>query len=426
MTRILTFLLLIALSLTAGAQYQFPPNSAAKAAPVGNDGGSFSVFYSTPGPIVGGTSAFPYAKFCAGANNLTFYVGSNCTGATLYQMQGPGNVSIVNASNGDAIETVQVPSSIVRLARAQGLTSIYYIRGFCVGGNCGAIAESAVQISLIGNDPTASITFSDVRMSFRRNGQEADQLNISSKEELSDFGAWVFYSGSGMLNGRWEVAQPGDEPSREDLFPEASVGCHTGTQRRFRYLDHFTLQLPPGAGRYFIPGPDPRLLPKDLDGQYRILLRIECSTSAADLANYSAAGGVLVSTGGTSTFPFPVLTYRIGNAFAGASAARSVLPAGPLPTITQLLPSAGATISRSRVGIHFYWYADVPNAAFYRFELDDGKEVQLSALTVDGHYQAPLWLLDKGKGQTRRWRVVATDFNGQRLAESPWRAVVFP
>lgn len=70
----------------------------------------------------------------------------------------------------------------------------------------------------------------------------------------------------------------------------------------------------------------------------------------------------------------------------------------------------------------------VEKGALYRPEITDaGGKSLLSALLPQaaGTYRAPPWLRERAATGVLRWRVIALNEAGQRLAESLWRTFSF-
>lgn len=215
--------------------------------------------------------------------------------------------------------------------------------------------------------------------------------------------------GMGRLKGRWEVVLPGDPPpSQRDLLTEATLPVEErGLQQRYSLVETFDRFLPP-TGHVVLPGPDPAKLPKNTTGLHLILLRIEATD---DREGNSFIGTTTVNSGGVAGFPLPVLRYYVG----ASSPAMSEIPT----TISLLQPEFAARFSPTQP-IRFRWQA-LPEAKFYRLEVQQGDESILSAI-VDSKtisYPAPPWLRESA--ETLRWWVLAIAARGKTLAQSIWR-----
>jgi hypothetical protein len=256
----------------------------------------------------------------------------------------------------------------------------------------------------------------DVRLAF---DVETPVLALDPAEPTPAWFADIAYTGTGRLQGRWEVVRPGEElPSDEDLLTEASLPLEQrGQQRRYTQLERFNVFLPP-TGRLRLPGPDPDRLPRQVDGAYLVLLRIEATDDRDSQSSLTAvaAGDGVVASGAVAGFPMPTLRYMVGS---GASA-----PEAPVAhTITLLGPNEGAAPAGSAWS--FVWRA-VPLAARYRLEVAkaDGTPVYeaLIAASVAAYRPPPFLAARTGAGELR-WRVRALDAAGRDIARSSWRAI---
>ncbi|MBL8514570.1 MAG: hypothetical protein JNJ55_11315 [Betaproteobacteria bacterium] len=313
------------------------------------------------------------------------------------------------------------------------------------------------------NDP---IVFSDVKLVFGESESGVTQKFYQQDDAFDTFGAQFYYSGAGVIRGRWEVVYPGDPlPTEIDLFTEASLpAALRQQQQRYFQIERVQQFLPP-TGRYFLKGPDPARLPRNQLGQYLILLRLEAVSGTA-----GAGFG-----GGSAPFPLPVLEYSLNTGpggfgdftgggvggFGGAgykaglrgqgaqggeqaglgdiprgalalenSAWRYGMPGmrgpklGPQP-LAQMLPQEGASIARDRP-IELRW-TDAPDGASYRVEVETagGKPVVSAAVKpgVSMYAISPALLDEIPPGTFVRWRVMAFNFSSKKSAESPWRAL---
>jgi hypothetical protein len=226
----------------------------------------------------------------------------------------------------------------------------------------------------------------------------------------------IQYNGTGRLKGRWEVVAPGEElPTDFDLLPEGSLPFEQrGNQRRYTQLSHFNVFLPP-VGRFTLEGPDPARLPRNVEGAYLILLRIEASDDKEGDSDLSAVGvgPGIVHSGGLSGFALPVLRY-----FVGASESLAAAP------LTLISPAEGATVNSLQSPL-FTWVENQPGA-FVRLEvIDENEKPLLNSMLPVGttHYRAPSWLRVKAVDGNLRWRVVMFDQTGQQIAAAPWRGL---
>ncbi len=121
---------------------------------------------------------------------------------------------------------------------------------------------------------------------------------------------------------------PGEEPPIDfDLPSEGSLPFEERSkQRRYTQLGRFNVFLPP-VGRFTLEGPDPARLPRNIEGPYLILLRIEASDDKEGDSDLSAVGvgPGIAHSGALAGFALPVLRY-----FVGASESQAAAPLGQI------------------------------------------------------------------------------------------------
>jgi hypothetical protein len=355
-------------------------------------------------------------------------IGFRCVPGTIYGAL-PNRYDISRLSGRNAYtDIVSVPSSIARkayqAAAAGEGSEFFYVRRF-VSASGGPDQFVVVTMRLSGAGAGAPFSLTDVQLGFGASigpttgGSEPLVLFVEPNGKMPPIRAEIKYTGTGRLRGRWEVALPGDElPETRDLLTEASLPIEErGSQRRYTQVSRFNVFLAPG-GRATLPGPDPARLPKKAAGQYLVLLRIEASDDRENNSNLAdvGAGASVVQGGATAGFPMPVLRYIVG----GGDNTSNVAKPGQFALVA---PRDGAT-ARANQPIDFVWEAS-PQAVFYRLEITadaTGRPV-LAAVLKAGvlAYRAPSWLKDKAGAQALRWRVVALDQQGNRIAETEQR-----
>jgi len=365
--------------------------------------------------------------WCGDLQPATPAIGLTCAPGAIYGAL-PSRYDISRRSgNNGYTDIVSVPASVARRAyqaAARGEDSqFFYVRRFI--SDSGAPDQFVVvTMRLSGAGAGVPFSLTDVQLDFgagkgpRASGQEPLVLFIEPREKAPAIRADIKYTGAGRLRGRWEVVRPGDPfPEFRDLLPEASLPVEErGSQQRYTQLSRFNVFLPPG-GRYVLQGPDPARLPRDVAGQYLILLRVEASDDRENISDLSAVGaGAGVAQGGAAAgFPLPALRYVVGGGdnAGNASTANSFDP---------LLPRDGVTIPADQP-IDFAWAAS-PQAAFYRLEVEDenGKPI-LSAMlkSAAARYRAPSWFKSRATTGNLRWRVVAMDRTGRYIGETARR-----
>lgn len=347
-------------------------------------------------------------------------IGLRCDPATLFGRL-PLRFDLARPSGSAALTDIMtVPPSVARrayqAAAAGDGADFFYVRRF-VSRTGGRDVYVAVTCRLTGGGATSPLSLVDVRLAF---DVETAVLTLDPGAPAPAWYADISYTGTGRLQGRWEVVRPGEElPTDEDLLPEASLPLEQrGRQRRYTQLERFSVFLAP-TGRVRLPGPDPARLPRQVDGAYLVLLRIEASGDRDSESSLSAvaAGDGVVASGAVAGFPMPTLRYLVGS---GAAA-----PEAPSArAITLLAPNEGAAPEPGSAW-SFVW-RPTELAARYRLEFEraDGAPVfeALIAATVAA-YRPPPFLGARSGGGELRWRVRALDAAGREVARSAWRVI---
>lgn len=321
-------------------------------------------------------------------------------------------------------DVMTIPASVARRAYQDaqaGLNSaFFYVRRFV-----GPAGERYVVVTCRlagGGGARVPLALMDVRLAFDTAGARPTVLALAPGQLPPRWSARIAYNGSGTLRGRWEVVLPGDpEPSEEDLLTAATLPVERrAQQRRWTLLERFDVFLPP-TGVVTLAGPDPALLPRDAEGPYKLLLRVEASDDRE--ASSDTGGGRLAIAGGVAGFPMPVLRYVVGGRIDAAAAGR---PFGHAPT--PLLPVPDTSVQGTPV---FTW-VDPAAATLLRLEVQalpaDGGGAPTEVLDAlvrpgSGRYDLPPWIAEAQRGKALRWRVVALDAGGRVLGASAWRAL---
>jgi hypothetical protein len=326
-------------------------------------------------------------------------------------------------------DVMTIPPSVARRAYQDaqaGLHSaFFYVRRFS-----GPAGERFVVVTcrMAGGGARVPLALMDVRLAFDIAGTRPTLLVLAPGQRPPRLSARIAYNGSGTLRGRWEVVLPGDaEPTDEDLLTAATLPPEQRLrQRRWTLLERFDSFLPP-SGEFTLPGPDPARLPHEVEGPYKVLLRVEASDDREGTSD--TGGGRLVAAAGVAGFPMPVLRYVVGAPVAGSAAG---FGRGP----TLLLPAARGSSEfaaevPANVAPAFAW-ADPAGAALLRLEVHadetGGWFEVLSALVRPGvgRYAPPPWFVEQQRGKPLRWRVVVLDGGGRVQAASEWRRLLLP
>ena len=293
-------------------------------------------------------------------------------------------------------DIVTVPAPVAERAYEAALAGqpgrFFYVRHFASNSAVAGDQYVAVVCVLGTGGANAPFALTNVRL---RTASDAPVLFVNAGDAAPRVSVDISYTGTGRLQGRWEIVTPGEEtPSPFDLLPEGALtGEQRGLQRRYREIERFnTLLLP--TGRFTLDGPDPALLPTAVTGSYMLLLRVE--TAAA-------------------TFAMPTIRYVV-EPRAGNSRVAVQLQS----------PAAGALVSADSA-LTLAW-SDVPEAARYRVQIEsisDGKML-LSAIVARGSpmYEVPPFITAQLSNAGARWRVVAIDSTASEIGHSEWRRML--
>lgn len=351
-------------------------------------------------------------------------IGQRCDPMTIFgHLPLRHNLSTLSGAGGFT-DIMTIPASVARRAyqaASGGADSrFFYVRRFIDPFGGAPDVYVAVTCRLAGSGARTPFALLDVQLAFE---SDAAVLPVKQGGQIPPLYAEISYNGTGQLRGRWEVVRPGEEPpSERDLLTEATLPIEErGLQRRYAELDRFNVFLPPSTGsRFVLPGPDPDVLPADVEGLYQVLLRIEATDDKegdSDLAAVGAGAGTIHS-GAVAGFPIPPLRYFVGGAEG--------VPTAPIAGKLYLLLPADEFVLGSAGVLDFSW-TDVPHAVLYRLEVDDAKNDRiLGALLPAGltTYRAPSWLPDRAAGGALRWRVSALSLGGEVLVRTPWRMLL--
>jgi len=315
-------------------------------------------------------------------------------------------------------DIMTIPTSVARRAFQGGLAggnaTFFYVRRFVENGT-----ETFVRVTCRMGGGGARVPLAIIGADLGFMNTDRSVYYFLDTEPLPRFGANIKYNGSGRLKGRWEVVIPGDpEPTDFDLLPEASLPIEQrGLQQRYTLISRFDVFLPP-TGRTFIRGPDPKKVPTNANGPYKILMRVEATDDREGNSNTLAG---VVSSGGVSGFSIPPLLYYL----RGKGDAR-IAPGAGAGNLVLLGPSPDARISTSD-SPDFSW-TGVPGANLYKLEVRDESQAKYSAFVQAGtsNYTLPPWLRDESGSDTPLfWRVVALSNTGGKLVSSDWRQFRF-
>jgi hypothetical protein len=355
------------------------------------------------------------AMWCGAVTSAAPALGARCVPGTIYGSQLARYNLARPSGNAGFTDIMSIPTSVMRRAyqeaQSGGDSTFFYVRHFVnVAG--GPDEYVAVTCRLSGGGARVPLSLTDVRVSFANESSETGITNLKPGAKLPALQAEILYTGTGRLKGRWEVVKPGDElPEAQDLLTEASLPIEErSTQRRYTQISRFNVFLPP-TGKVILPGPEPKLLPTNIEGAYQILLRIEASDDREGNSDLAAlgVGPDVVQSAAVAGFPLPVLRYFVGQATTP-------------PTVALLLPADQATSFANRP-LDFLWTPS-SEVALYRLEVaDESGQIVLTAWLPAGsnRYRLPTWARDK-RAQLQ-WRVVTLNGSGSTSQETSWRRV---
>src|SRR5215468_1433544 len=278
-------------------------------------------------------------------------LGLKCDPATIFgSLPARFNLSRPSGNLGFT-DVMSIPPSVARRAYQAAIdgadSRFFYVRRFV---NTGGGPDEYVQVTcrLASGGARTPFALTDAQLLFE---PDLPIVFVRPRTLTPKIKANIQYNGTGRLKGRWEVVAPGEEPPSDfDLLPEGSLPFEQrGKQRRYTQLSRFNVFLPP-VGRFTLEGPEPSRLPRNVEGAYLILLRIEASDDKEGDSDLSAVGvgPGIVHSGGLSGFALPFLRY-----FVGASESQAAAP------LTLISPADDATINSPQSPL-FTWVENQP------------------------------------------------------------------
>jgi len=283
-------------------------------------------------------------------------------------------------------EMLTIPRSVLIRARQQGSARMVYSRTF--SDQDGAPGTSKVLLTITGA-LAGPLDLSRLELRF----DDDSTIRIAGTGDSLKAHANLNFSGTGLLNAVWEVAQPGSTRGRAFFIPLRNLR---------QYLSaggHVVLQSPP--------------LPTQNTGVYRVRLRIVQPAAA---------------------FELPELSYHVQE---------TQTPATPRarPALRVMAPEEGDTLTPSTA---FRW-EPVVGASAYQLEIyeqplpepvasdvtlsEDAENRPLTGVLVPGSDHmtlSPLVLSHLTAGMTYHWRVLALGAGGHVLAVSATRPIQLP
>jgi len=361
------------------------------------------------------------ATWCGALIPATPDLGMKCDPSTIFGRLPARYDQSTLSGNRAFTDIMSVTPQVARRAyldAVRGNTStFFYVRRFT--STVGAQDEYVpVTIRLSGNGARVPLSLTEVKLTW---GVGKPILFVKTNEKLPRFQAEITYTGTGRLQGRWELVKPGETaPEPRDLLTEATLPIEErGTQKKYTQLSRFNIYLPP-TGKIILPGPEVWRVDESLNGLYLVLLRIEASDDKEGDTNLAAvgAGAGVVHGGAVAGFSLPVLKYYVGNS-------------SPQPVVTssellQLNPDDKAILAIDNP-VDFKW-TQIENATIYHLKVQDlqGNLIISAILTSGGGtYRAPSWLKDRVGDAVMQWRIIAFDQAGKQIVETEWRSLRF-
>ncbi|MEM7049957.1 MAG: hypothetical protein AAF604_09860 [Acidobacteriota bacterium] len=316
-------------------------------------------------------------------------------------------------------DIMSIPPSVARrayqAAAAGETSSFFYVRRFVstVGGPDEYVF---VTCRLAGGGARVPLALLDVQLRF---ASDLPVVSVLTGDLPPQLEAEISYNGTGRLEGRWEVVLPGDDPpTSRDLLTEASLPIEERPlQRRYLEIGRFNEFLPP-TGRVVLPGPDPQLLPTEVEGLHQVLLRIEASDDKEGDSNLAAAGAGqgVVHSGAVAGFPLPALRYFVGSAPTGWAASAG-------NGLELIAPPQDSEVAATE--LIFRWHL-ARDAVVYRLEIETAAGGALHSALLQqgiGSYQAPTFVAAAAADKELRWRVLALLPEDRELGRTDWRGL---
>lgn len=227
-------------------------------------------------------------------------------------------------------DVMTIPYSVIRSAvvRAQQVdfSDFYYVRRFTplpgvdLGAGPGVDVYQKVTCHLAG-PATVPLSLASVQVyGTDENGGNPNKLIRLSEANLptGQVKARVSHTGTGILEGWWEVRRPGDPALRDiDLLPEAALpDDQRGLQQHFARIKRFRVRAT-STGEVTINGPKYSELPRDVSGRHEILLRFDATLGRENRARLNVPGERLnLFSGAVAGFKIKPLEYNAPSSLA--------------------------------------------------------------------------------------------------------------
>lgn len=236
-------------------------------------------------------------------------------------------------------DVMTIPYSVIRstlsIAQRVDFSDFFYVRKFTpepgvdLGAGVNQAVYQKVTCHLAG---PARVPLSLTRVSlfgredFRDDPVRLIRLNADNIDNGKLY-ATVEHTGTGSIEGWWEIRKPGDPAIREiDVLPQAALpAAQRNLQHRYFRLKRFKVQATTD-GTVLIEGPAYRELPVDITGRHDILLRFDASSGRENRARLAVPGEPLnVFSGAVAGFTVPVLEYHVAVALTESTSGNIIV-----------------------------------------------------------------------------------------------------
>lgn len=222
-------------------------------------------------------------------------------------------------------DVMTIPYSVIRstlsIAQSVDFSDFFYVRKFTpasgvdLGAGVNQVVYQMVTCHLAG---PARVPLSLTRVSvYAREDYRDDRVKLIrlNRDNIDNGGVYatVEHTGTGSIEGWWEIRKPGDPALRDiDVLPQAALPpAQRNQQNRYFRLKRFKVQATT-AGTVIIEGPAYRELPSDITGRHDILLRFSAGEGREHRARLAVPDEPLnVFSGAVAGFRIPVLEYHV-------------------------------------------------------------------------------------------------------------------
>lgn len=221
-------------------------------------------------------------------------------------------------------DVMTIPYSVIRstlsIAQNVDFSDFYYVRRFLPesGGDLGAGVNQPVYQKVtchLAGPARIPLSLTSVRLFSTEPGHDNLTVIRLDSENLNKGQAFarLEHTGTGYIEGWWEVRLPGEAPlSDSDRLPQAALApAERGLQKHYRRVKRFRAQATT-AGHLLLDGPTYLDLPRSLSGRHELLLRISSGRGRENRARLAVEGEPLnLFSGAVAAFALPSLEYHV-------------------------------------------------------------------------------------------------------------------